>query len=302
MPDYTHTPLPIPALLQQPAQKVPETAFLTADSLGRIDLYAPITPLTNYREAADISLPFFTLQQVELPEGYGVTGQPLAYNFRTDDWISGTILLCLVLVAWAITRSRNYVGSTIKPFFRDRPISASGTEHNNTAFHGLTLLVLQTCFCLSILYYNYMHEAKHGTFQPETPYLALGITACSLLIYVLLKLATYSVVNAIFYDRRQCEEWNGAYLLSVAGTGLLLLPVTLLVIYLNLSFDLQKILFLGILASGKLLLFYRAYRTFFRHFGGWLHLILYFCTLEIVPTLLMWRVLYWANITLTAAI
>ncbi len=302
MPDHTHTSPSIPALLQQPVQKTPDAAFLTADSLGRIDLYAPITPLTNYQKADDICLPFFTLQQVELPEGYGITGQPLAYNFRTDDWISGTILLCLVLVAWTITRSWNYAGSTIKPFFRDRIISESGAEHSNTAFHGLTLLVLQTCFCLSILYCNYLHEAKHGTFLPETPYLMLGITASSLLIYVLLKLATYSVVNAIFYDRRQCEAWNGAYLLSVAGTGLLLLPVTLLVIYLNLPFDQQKILFLGVLASVKLLLFYRAYRTFFRHFGGWLHLILYFCTLEIVPALLMWRALYWANITLTAAI
>lgn len=47
--------------------------------------------------------------------------------------------------------------------------------------------------------------------------------------------------------------------------------------------------------SFKILLFYKCIRNFFNHFHGILHLILYFCTLEIIPLLFLWKGLIYIN-------
>ena len=45
----------------------------------------------------------------------------------------------------------------------------------------------------------------------------------------------------------------------------------------------------------KILLFYKCIRNFFSYLHGFLHLILYFCTLEIIPDLLLWKGIEYVN-------
>ena len=73
------------------------------------------------------------------------------------------------------------------------------------------------------------------------------------------------------------------------GTGVLLFPVVLLIVYFDLKPDIAKTLVVIILCFAKILLFYKCIKNFFNHFHGCLHLILYFCTLEIIPDLLLWK-------------
>ena len=45
----------------------------------------------------------------------------------------------------------------------------------------------------------------------------------------------------------------------------------------------------------KSLLLYKSYQIFFSYKLGGVHLILYFCTLEVIPLLVLWRVILFAN-------
>ena len=87
---------------------------------------------------------------------------------------------------------------------------------------------------------------------------------------------------------------NGMVLI-VMVCGLLMLPVTLLAIYFDLSLSTQQNALILIGGASEILLIYKSYITFFRHRGGSLHLILYLCTLEFIPLLLLWRTFNWAN-------
>ena len=80
-----------------------------------------------------------------------------------------------------------------------------------------------------------------------------------------------------------------------AGPGLALLPVALLVIYFDMSFANMVKAFICILVVDKSLLMYKCYRTFFNYTFGWVHLFLYFCTLEIMPLLILLRIMVYAN-------
>ena len=79
------------------------------------------------------------------------------------------------------------------------------------------------------------------------------------------------------------------------GLALALFPVALLVVYFDLSFHSMSWLFFCILIIDKSLLFYKCQRIFFNTALGVVHLFLYFCTLEIMPLLILFRALIYAN-------
>ena len=128
-----------------------------------------------------------------------------------------------------------------------------------------------------------------------SPYKLLGVSTGICLIYYMLKIGVCSFVNSTFFTRDKCERWSEAYMLTVLALGLSLFPVALLVVYFDLSFSHLTMLAFGLLAVDKLLLMYKTYTIFFRYTLGWVHLILYFCTLEITPLLILWRALTYAN-------
>lgn len=75
----------------------------------------------------------------------------------------------------------------------------------------------------------------------------------------------------------------------LVGAGFLLFPLVLLAVYFDLNANTAKILIFIILGFTKIMLFYKCIRNFFPHIHGSFHLILYFCALEIVPDLFLWK-------------
>jgi putative membrane protein len=85
--------------------------------------------------------------------------------------------------------------------------------------------------------------------------------------------------------------WNDTYFVSILSVGVVLLPLALLVVFFDLPFVQALTAYVLLMAFVKILLLYKAYRIFFSSFSGSLHVILYFCALEIVPLLFAWGLL-----------
>ena len=73
--------------------------------------------------------------------------------------------------------------------------------------------------------------------------------------------------------------------------GVLLFPVALLVVYFDIDFQTMLVLFFSVYALLKLLLFYKCFHIFSEYKLHFLHIILYLCTLELFPPLILWRTL-----------
>lgn len=225
----------------------------------------------------------------------GIAGDPLPYRFRSDDYVTGVLMLSFFLAAWVIARSWRFLAGSVKDFFYDkRPDGMSGSR-TDSELRGQLFLVFQTCFVLGVLFFDYTQERMTGVFNQVSPYKILGVSVGACCAYYLAKLLLYSFVNYVFFDRDQSRQWIDTLFLSILALGLGLLPVTLLVVYFDASFRTLSILFVLILAVVKTLLLYKCHRIFFRYRGGCVHLILYFCALEILPLLVLWRVLAYAN-------
>lgn len=229
----------------------------------------------------------------------GVAGDPLPYRFRSDDFVTSALMISFFLMVWTIARGWRFLMMGMKDFFRDRVRDNLFAERTDTEMSGQIFLIFQTCFLLGILFFDYTQERMTEVFNNVSPYLILGVGVGSCCLYYLLKVLLYACVNNVFFDRERASRWTEAYLLSVFVLGMALLPLVLLVVYFDLSFGNLRVLFILILGMAKILLFYKCFRIFFNCLTGGLHLILYFCALEILPLLVLWRALVYANNNLT---
>ncbi len=229
-------------------------------------------------------------------ETRGMAGDPLPYRFRTDDIVTSTLLVSFFLMVWVIARSRHYLAAQVRDFFHTtRTRENLFAERTEAELRGQIFLLVQTCFVLGILFFDYTQQWQTEVFNQVSPYKILGVSTGLCLLYYFAKIACYSAVNAVFFPPAECRRWNETYLMSVLAEGLGLLPVALLVVYFNLPFATMQLLAFIVLIAVKLLLLYKCHSIFFRYTAGGLHLILYLCTLEIAPLFVLFRALVYAN-------
>lgn len=232
------------------------------------------------------------LESVEIPAYDGYTGSPRPYTFRSDDVVTTLLLLSLFFLSYVVTTSRHYLAERVKVFFRPVPEESDRAEHTGSEMRGRFFVLLTLSFCSAILYYDYLTDSGFSTLLPESPYIPLGCVTLAVLLFLLSKLALYRFVNGIFFSANKREQWVDDFHLVVLFLAVTVLCLTLLVVFFDLTFSVQRTAFLINLLITASLLLYRCFRTFCSQVFDALHIFLYFCTLEIIPALVVWRLLF----------
>ena len=236
-----------------------------------------------------------TLEEVARSYGGRVAGESLPFCFRNDDVITGLLLLLLFVSTFIVSHGWNYLVSATGEFFQGKRHDTIFDTQDEKALHGGSILVLQTTVCMGLLAFGFLDDFYPQRLQADSPYVLLGCDIGVCIVWMALRLGLFHLVNSILFEREACRAWMSGMWLIVMASGLLLLPFTLLAIYFDLSLSTQQSVLVLIGGVCEILLIYKSYITFFRHKGGSLHLILYLCTLEIIPLLLLWRTFNWAN-------
>ena len=239
---------------------------------------------------------FFSKDPMYHPEinggRYGMAGDPMPYAIRHDDVITGLLLGCFILVMIAFSRVRHFILRQIKDFFYI-PRSERTTEVTETTseFRFQFFLVFHTCILWALLCFFYVQENVAQTFILKSPYHLIALFAGSILIYYLLKALLYTILNQIFFDGKKNGQWLKSQLFLISMTGIVLLPLVLLLSYFDLSLHNAVIYALIVLILVKILTFYKCYVIFFRGNAFSFQFILYLCALEIVPLIILFGIL-----------
>lgn len=227
-----------------------------------------------------------TFQEV-LPageEGILILGTP-----RTDNGISAILLFCFFLSAYILARSKRFLLQQFKDFFSHRERISIFVSSTVTDIRYLLLLVLQTCilsgFCLFNCFDSETPE-NTGVFPP----LALtALYACCCLIYLFFKWVLYSFLGWVFFDKIKINLWLESYSTLLYFFGFALFPCVLLFVYLDLSIGFVFVMGLILMATTKILMFYKSLKLFSNNIYGLFLLILYFCAIEIMPFFLIYE-------------
>ncbi len=226
-------------------------------------------------------------------------GTPVTYSPRKDDFIALVLLLCFFMSSFVLARSRKQMLLQAKSFMFQRERASIFADAADVDGRFQLLLLLQTCVFGGLFIFNYFNDVSPRLMVDVVPFRLMGIYIGCCVGYLVLKWLVYQLIGWVFLDKNRTDAWLSSYSTLIYYFGFALFPFVLLLIY----FDLQVVylvtigLFLGLFV--KLLMFYKWVKLFFNNYFSLFLLILYFCALEIIPCLLLYRGLLDINNLLT---
>lgn len=190
----------------------------------------------------------------------------LAFNFRHYS----TFLKNFSYDLWSVRRTDDTSGV--------RTFSETGIQMS---------VVLLACLCEGIIINAAIGAGGYTLGFPTFPVIAgLSLTA---VIYYLWQLAAYRIVGYVFTDKVTARQWLKGFNASQALLGIALTIPALLVLF-NPE-EAPVVVTVGAICYvlARLIFIFKGFRLFYDNFGSILYFILYLCTLEIVPPVILYR-------------
>lgn len=229
----------------------------------------------------------------ELPyRSFGESAVPLPYMLRNDNLVTVSLLICLLLLAYSINKTRRQLLQQTKNFFfPPRLKSTSDATENSIEGSARRYMYLQLCLLCSVMLFGYSQNKFDNFLGQLSPRMLLTYYVSGFAAYLLIKRLLVLFVNWIFFPKNKRKVWNDIYSYIISVESIILFPLALAYVYFQISYEKTIVLFIFILITIKLLLAFKTYFIFFRKSYGHFHLFVYLCALEVMPLLAIWRTL-----------
>lgn len=217
-------------------------------------------------------------------------------SLADQPWMVIVTLLELLILVAAWCNNRQYLHQRISTFFVSSRRFNNHSDMNSVAGRGFLFssLLLSTCLSFALLlcpYLGHLHLAlpdlqSLSLSNPSHTFLLLALAG---VLIVLIKAAAYTAVNWTFFQPNENQEWLSAWMLL---TGLASIPLFALVILQTFTpISSQKVAFSALILFilYKLAIYYKLKINFHIKNYGSLLILLYLCTLEIAPALVLWH-------------
>lgn len=221
----------------------------------------------------------------------GITSTLRAYHVSNDNLIIVGLILVFVLFTFVIYHCRDILFYKIRTYFSSRQIYAAGDiSTNNREQVDILLLILIGLLSLSLTLFAELQTNISG--NTETNYATLFQILLTLALMVGSQIAIYMFVNWIFFPKEISKRWISSYIYLFAATSVVILPLAIIQIFstLDCSPNISLCLII-ILILQKIILFCKLYLNFKPKRYGKLMFFLYFCSVEIMPTLITLHIL-----------
>ena len=221
---------------------------------------------------------------VQIPRGFvGILRPSLP---QTESWVFIILVLLFFLFVYSISQSVGLISDTIKNFFqvKDRSSIFSKATVNNTRFR----FFLITFAIGSISFYAYL--LLHN---PALPFsikeFILFLLTTSL--FFVIKSLLFDLIGYVFLNTTNLKMAKEAYFNVVSYWGVCLFPILILQIYIPNNFlGITQILSLIVSVSAGLLIIIKLFQIFFQKIVASFYILLYLCTLEILPLFVLYQV------------
>jgi hypothetical protein len=215
----------------------------------------------------------------------GVAGDPVPYTIRGDNMFTSLLLVSFIVLVTSLSSARHFVLQQLKGFFFQTSNRRNATQTGGELRLQLFLVGL-ACLLLSISTFILANDYVAQTYLLESYQLVALFFGCYV-AYFSLKALLYEMVNNVFFSQADTSLWRQSSLFIFAMEGVLLFPIVLTQVYFDLSFENAAYYYGFVVILTKMLSIYKCWSIFFRQNRNYLQIFLYFCTLEIVPLLIL---------------
>lgn len=228
------------------------------------------------------------LQQQILMQN-GIEGIPVPYMYVNDKIVTFLMIAIFLLVARSFS-SKLYINGLCKVLFNFN-ISRNHLYNNTFLINSIRTFVLLLCTSVLIGFSMYIHNVETFTLAYVKFAKEILLLLCILVVAIsmFLKMIPYFSINWIFFEKEKRREWVGIYTSAYILLGVLFFPIVIAKFFIDYPYELFiKMLFISYLLT-RIILFYRCFKNFFDNYYSILQLFLYFCALEIIPDIFIYK-------------
>ena len=218
------------------------------------------------------------------------------YTVSSDSGIILLLLVCLGIIASIFHNSRPFIVDTWKQFFKkERKYSVKGVITKNFWVDSMWQIFIAS-FTLSLSLFDYL--AQHTSFSSVTgiPYWVVIVLILLLVLFFIAKLYLYMLVNWVFfpsYDMR--SSWTSSYVYLTALSVYPCYAIILFQLFSNIPPIIVVICYILLTILYEIALIFKLFINFKVKKSAACLIFLYLCSVEIVPTIFLWRFLQWAS-------
>ncbi len=222
----------------------------------------------------------------------GFEGIPFAKTIASEPIVPILLLSLFLLTIYTIVKGQKIIKETIKDFFYLRLRSSIFIEslsgqtflQNNFAL----LFIGSVGLFLHIIFFNDTDLIGH--FENKMLYLVLFIGLA--LAFIIIKVLIFRFLGYIFFDKNITSVFIRGYFTALFSLGVVLFLIDTALIYAPSSFY-YPLIFIGLIAIiiTLILIFYKTAQIFLTGIDSFFNIILYLCTLEILPALVMLEII-----------
>lgn len=218
-----------------------------------------------------------------------ITAIPLPYIPAYDSTIILTVFSCFIMSCILVAKSKKLLLELGLNFKNNKiHVSALSTK-TNSEISSLILLIIQSCVMVGIITFIFLLSTHATIIEHYKSAEIIGVTTTVSIAYLLLKWIIYSYVGWLFERKRLTSIWLESYVTIIYYSGLILYPVVLYVIFSTTPIYIIVYIAFSFIIIVKMLMLYKWLKLFPNNIRGHLLLILYFCALEIIPYILIYK-------------
>lgn len=214
---------------------------------------------------------------------------PIPYTPKADDMIIAVLLCCFFLTSMLLSRCGQFVWQLAKDFMLHRERNSIFDTASVSEMRSLLLFILQTCLLAGVCFFICFNQVQPDLLLHVPSLQLLGIYVGACLVYLGLKWVVYHSVGWIFFKEEKVTLWFSSYTTLLYYLGFALFPLVLCMVFSEIPLSTLVIIGLSLAIIAKILTLYKWIKLFCDNYGGCLLLIAYFCALEIIPCLVLFR-------------
>lgn len=276
-------------MIQQSTDSAYAEAGISADTAARASAPADSTAADSLNRPAEVKQEIAVLDTIaEIPAHpapYLSGREPAAraYNPASDSAITGVMALLLTLLLFNFRHLHRLLASGAHELLSVRSRENVFDDRTANESRAGLILVILLCFSAAILLY---FRAAWSYDLPSTSATAACIGKIALLCggYYIFQYCAYSAVGYAFApDRNAASQWVKGFTASMSYLSVCILGPALVALFYPSAAPLCAQISLCLFCVAKLVFVVKGFRIFYYNFLSLLYLILYLCSLEIIP-------------------
>jgi hypothetical protein len=206
-------------------------------------------------------------------------GIALKNNPEHNNWVFSILLIFFLIFVYAINKSYNWLTDGITNFFKIRSRNSLFTKTSLLDYPSRILLVFITTGLFTL--YLYLHFNNSDNFDITHYLIFLGIGTA----FIILKKLIIDIAGYIFFEPEITRNANESYFNLYIFNGLLFFPVIVGSIYTDNYQDVNTFdkIALILVVLWFILMTFKLFQIFYHKILDFFYIMLYLCTLEILP-------------------